>query len=181
MMEESTGHPALALSDAVQSHMRAKVHGTARMLGKSEGMAKVLEANNNGTTLHGKWGSGLVQGCSYGAPSTGNGDLLFHEMGHQVFNILGKAIPGYSERIENVWLAHADDNVGLGGYNAQNWHENMAVYCHYFLRAASSRDEMAKVGFERADGHLCHTMKNVRSTFDFDRVSYRCASGVAFK
>ncbi|MBT7700143.1 MAG: hypothetical protein HN700_07600 [Verrucomicrobia bacterium] len=147
MMEEDSGHPAIAIADANESHMSAKIHGTAKMLGKSEAMAQVLEANYNGTTLGNRGrGAGMVQGCSYGATSTGNGDLLFHEMGHQVFNILGKAVPGYSELIEKAWLGHADDNVGLGGYNAQNWHENMAVYCHRHIYA-NGRDRSHRLNY----------------------------------
>ncbi|MDE0838669.1 MAG: hypothetical protein OSB41_06395 [Kiritimatiellae bacterium] len=189
MMEEDSGHPALAIADANESHLRAKVHGTAKMLGKSGAMAQVLEANYNGTTLGGRgWGAGMVQGCSYGATSTGNGDLLFHEMGHQVFNILGKAVPGYSALIEKAWLGHADDNVGLGGYNAQNWHENMAVYCHRFLYAGG-RDRSHRLNYltymaikEHLPGELYIDLDAKRGiTTDGDGIVKRWANSGGFE
>ena len=66
-----------------------------------------------------------------------------------MFGHLGHAIPGYYQRIEKIWLGTADTNVGLGGYNANNVHENMAVFLQQF-GVASARERMYEMNYTQA-------------------------------
>ena len=77
------------------------------------------------------------------------GMQVVHETGHEVFGHLSGCVPGYNKRIEDIWLGTSDTNVGLGGYNANNVHENMAVFMQMF-GYADRREDMYRTNYKQA-------------------------------
>lgn len=153
LLELEVGHPGVTSPGAKQESLFQKVVGTSSMIGKSKRLMDYFDAvqaasvlgshEGNGAKFFGGW-----TGYSYGNAETSD-ILLVHETGHQVFGHLGHAIPGYYQRIEKIWLGTADTNVGLGGYNANNVHENMAVFLQQFGNA-SARERMYEMNYKQA-------------------------------
>jgi hypothetical protein len=131
------GPGAVASMGSDQDMMLHKVIATTEMYGKNRYLLALAAQRNIASTLTSYEGSGkpffrgFGTGQSYGGVESKD-LLLVHEMGHEVFNLLGFGVPGYFSLIEDIWLGTADTNIGLAGYNANNYHENMAVFMQAF-------------------------------------------------
>jgi len=66
--------------------------------------------------------------------------LLFHETGHQIHGVFNSTDPAFEMSNRQVWLDHADDNASLGGYDANNEFEQMAVNSQGFMHAPARYD-----------------------------------------
>ena len=131
----SLGYPTITTPGADETGLRDIAHATTRYLRKSPELRRQLAAHPCATTLDSLEGAARVSGFACGSYGGLPGwYMTMHEMGHQVLmNGLGPMSPDFYSRLNDVFLAHADNNAWLGDYAASNIHENMAVSGHQFI------------------------------------------------
>lgn len=132
---EGLGNPTITTPGADEATLRDIAHATKRYLRKSPELRRQLEAHPCATTMDSPEGAARVNGFACGSYGGMPGWwMTMHEMGHQVLmNGLGPMAPDFYSRLNDVFLAHADNNAWLGDYAASNIHENMAVSGHQFI------------------------------------------------
>lgn len=143
MMESSMGFPGVISPGADNDALLQVALGTRRFLEKTKVARDMVYYWNCGHKLGSYEGGGFSKGFmggSYGGFYMKDGKevlqpLLFHETGHQIHGVFNSSDPDFRMINRQVWLDHADDNAGLGGYNANNEYEQMAVSSQAFMHA----------------------------------------------